>query len=154
MGVIASCAVALFVGLALLIRWSYVSTGDDVMGNGKGKGNCRLRDHTPIANDKGVVAILREADCPYDFSHGSFYYIVFVHKADEPNETQNIAVEYEAGYPHFGYTIAPPPKIVWSDKTSLSVVAEGFARRILTERASISGTRITYTLRNGYGLIE
>lgn len=148
MGVIASCAL----GLALLIRWDYVSADDDLMGNGRG--NCRLRDHAPIANDKGLVAIVREADCPYYFNQGSFYYIVFVHKTGEPNEPQNIAVEYAAGYPHFGDTIAPPPKISWSDPTFLSIVAEGFAQSILMERTNVSGTRVKYTLRNGYGLIQ
>ena len=82
-GVVASGAMALVVGLALF--WAYASPEDDVIGNGKG--NCRLRDHTPIANDRGVVAVLREADCPYEMSQSSTYYIVFVHKADEPNET-------------------------------------------------------------------
>jgi len=131
----------------------YASPDDDVIGTGKGNW-CRLRDHTPIANRRGIVAVLREADCPYEMSQGSSYYIVFVHRAAEANESANIALQYEPGYPQYGYTIAPPPKIVWSDKTSLSIVAEGFVSRIVIERPHIAGTRVTYALRNGYGLIQ
>ena len=73
--------------------------------------DCQLKDHPPLSNRQGLVAVLREANCPGDLAQGTAYNVVFVHRADESNTRDNIAFQYTPGFE--GNIPSPLPTIVW-----------------------------------------
>ena len=85
--------------------------------------DCQLRDHQALSNRHGVIAVLREANCPGDFAQGTAYNVVFVHAVDESNTRDNIALQYTPGFE--GYNESPLPIIVWTTPNSLEITAPG-----------------------------
>ena len=106
--------------------------------------DCQLRDDAPLSNHRGVVAVVREANCPGDFAQGTEYDVVFVHTRGERNTTENLAFQYTPGFE--GYVESPLPELVWKDATSLQITAPGVIEDIKVQKSEVGGVRVTYLL--------
>ena len=136
-------------GAALIIGFAFVElscrsvVAGDVIGNRKR--NCHLSDHHPIANASGTVAVLREADCPDVVVAGTGYYVVFVHRRGEPNDRDNLVLQYEIGFDN--YTAYPPPIMKWTGARSLAIRVPGIAAAVERRRSHIGNIQVSYSLR-------
>lgn len=105
--------------------------------------DCQLKDHPPLDNHRGVVAVLREANCPGDFATGTVYNVVFVHTLGEPNTRENLAFQYAPGFE--GTVESSLPKLVWKNASSLGITAPGVIDDIKVQKNEVGGVSLTYT---------
>lgn len=106
--------------------------------------DCQLFDHRPLSNGRGIVAVLREANCPGYMSQGTEYYVIFIHGVGKANTKDNLVFQYTPGFK--GYTILPPPKLVWRNQDRLEVTSPGVIERIVVQRPRESDVSVRYSL--------
>jgi hypothetical protein len=147
-------AIRLSTWLVLLLLFSvgvwlihYFSTlnRDDVVGNASGgSATCDLRDLFTVPSGNGLEATVREAGCRAALAQGALYYVVFVHEPGEKNTTENMVFEYEPSFGFFDGKVAPPPKLTWTDASTLSISASGI-QRIRTQKRKLGNVVISYS---------
>jgi hypothetical protein len=114
--------------------------------------DCQLSDHPPTRNHNGIVAILRDANCPGEFAQGTSYEVIFVHRADEANTSDNLAFQYTPGFE--GNTLSPLPALVWKSSTLLEVTAPGVIEDIKVQKTDVSGIRLSYRLSRRLSILD
>lgn len=149
LGIFVAAAVFLYFGLPMALRlflnilippvnWDVITA--------KGS-DCQLTDHRPVSNHSGLVAVVREANCPGPFAQGTGYYIVFVHPQGQPNTQGNLVFQYTPALRGDGsWELSPLPKVVWASSTSLMVTSLGSIDRFVVQKDSIGPVRVTYRL--------
>jgi hypothetical protein len=105
---------------------------------------CQLKDLRAVPNHKGYVAILRDVNCPGPLAQGSGYFVVFVHKAGEPNTKQNLVLQYEPGFQ--GRVMSGPPRIMWTGDMSLKIGETGVIEELDKKERQFDGVGIAYSL--------
>lgn len=105
--------------------------------------DCQLSDRRWVKN-AGLVAVLRDANCPGYFAQGTAYYVVFVHRIGEANTKENLVFQYTPGFD--GDTLSAYPKIVWTGPNELKIDAPGVIEGIWCQRDIGAGVGITYKL--------
>lgn len=105
---------------------------------------CQLKDLSKRSNAYGMVAVIRDVNCPGDFAQGSGYFAVFVHKNGESNAENNLAFEFEPGYR--GANMTPAPTVRWNSPYSLKITVVGPIAELDDIRSEISGINIAYSL--------
>ncbi len=114
--------------------------------------DCQLRDHPAINNNHGMVAVLREANCPGYLAQGTAYNVVFVHATGEANDRDNLAFQYTPGFE--GNTPSPLPEVIWKSATLLEVTAPGVVEDVKVQKTDISGIRLSYTIGKRLSILE
>lgn len=111
--------------------------------NAKGS-DCQLVDRRWVKNGNGLVAVLRDANCPGPLAQGTGYNVIFLHKAGEPNTKENIVFQYTPGFER--NELAPYPTIAWNGTSRLEIHAPGVIERIVVQRDSLAGVHVQYKL--------
>jgi hypothetical protein len=106
--------------------------------------DCQLSDRRPLSNNHGVVAVLREANCPGDFAQGTAFNVIFVHRPGEPNTRDNLVFQYTPGF--IGDTPSPLPTLTWTSASKLEIAAPGVIETIVVQKREADGITLTYRL--------
>lgn len=116
------------------------SRGWDVVEAG-GSG-CQLKDLAPLSNHHGTVAVLRKANCPGHFAQGRLYNVIFIHRAGEANDRENLAFQYTP----WNDKLWPLPSLVWTSPSQLTITVPDAIDAIVIQKAEIGGTQVVYKL--------
>lgn len=139
--VVAWPAIYFLGGLSYYLATTKPPNWDVVQAKGS---DCQLSDHKPLPNGRGMVAVVREANCASDFAQGTSYNVVFVHRADEANTKANLVFQYTPGFQ--GDVYSPVTKLLWQSSTSLHITAPGVIEEIQTQKPEFNGVSLSYTL--------
>lgn len=126
------------VGLLYLVA-THPSKWDVVQSKGS---DCKFKDAQPFSNGRDLIAILREADCDAPLAQGLPFYVVFIHRTNEPNSGDNLVLQYVPGYE--GYSPDPPPTLTWSDASHLDIHIPKGAEDIRVQKKRLNGITLTY----------
>jgi len=111
----------------------------------KAKGSdCQLSDHKPLPNGRGMVAVVREANCPGDFAQGTSYNVVFLHPIGQPNTRENLVFQCTPGFE--GDVYSPVTNLLWQGPTSLHITAPGVIEEIQVQKTVVKGIILSYKL--------
>ncbi len=139
--VLAASGAALYVWIGFLrfANKAGPSKWDVVQSKGS---DCKFKDAQPISNGHDLIAILREADCDAPWAQGLSFYVVFVHRTNEPNRGENLVLQYvpadEGNEPDM------PPTLTWRGATHLDIHISKAVDDVRVQKKSLDGVTLTY----------